>query len=372
MALVDDCLATMDRMGGVSVAFLPLGGCGNDWPTDKAKRKEIVRRLHAIGERARAQGKTVGIDTPLDAKGNLRLLREIGSDGIRIFYKWQTAVENGRDLVEDLRRLGAKNICAMHASVSDGVTLRHDTRVDVPAVKAALDKMGWSGWLFVERSRDTTRVRQVTANYGDNVNYLKSIFNQVPEAEVKLNSDGRDAAYVQTISDRARKVTDELGITYTPAGVNVQNIVANRYFELNDIYSERDSLKKTDGKYADARKDARLYRTHGDFVARLEKYLPPQSVTTVKDVMTYHVYDVTLKAYQDMIPSLKPEEIGQIAIWLREAREYAIDEESSNKKHAMFKKYKGRINNYLTARGYDIQKEREAWEKRVKAAGGRL
>ena len=41
LSLADDCFDTMDKMGGVRVAFLPLGGCGNDWTTDKAKRKEI-------------------------------------------------------------------------------------------------------------------------------------------------------------------------------------------------------------------------------------------------------------------------------------------------------------------------------------------
>ena len=52
-------------------------------------------------------------------------------------------------------------------------------------------------------------------------------------------------------------------------------------------------------------------------------------------------------------------------IWLKEAREFAIDAESSKKKHEMFGKYKGRINNYLTKRGYDLTKEREEWYKRI-------
>ena len=57
MALVEDCFDTMGKMGDVKVAFLPLGGCGNDWPKDKAKRAIIVKRLRAIGEAAKARGK---------------------------------------------------------------------------------------------------------------------------------------------------------------------------------------------------------------------------------------------------------------------------------------------------------------------------
>ena len=60
LSLVGDCFDTMDKMGGVRVAFLPLGGCGNDWTTDKQKRSIIVRRLHEIGEAAKLRGKVVG------------------------------------------------------------------------------------------------------------------------------------------------------------------------------------------------------------------------------------------------------------------------------------------------------------------------
>ena len=378
MALVEDCFDTMGKMGDVKVAFLPLGGCGNDWPKDKAKRAIIVKRLRAIGEAAKARGKRVGIDTPLDAKGNLKLLKEIKSDGIAIFYKWQTIVENGWDIVKDIKKLGAKNICAIHASNTDRVWLRNDSTINVPLIKKALDEMGWSGWLFVERSRDVKMVRNVKMNYGANVHYLKSIFNSYPSPAVALDSAGRDPKYVQTITGRSMKATDALGITWTPLGQNVLNIICNRYFKLNDIYSERDSVKLKNGrieelkKLAEAQCDSKLYRSHYGFLADLSMYLNPQEIDKVKDMMTFDVVKVTYEAQCDMIPTLKEEEKRQIMAWLIEARELAIDAESSKKKHEVFGKYKGRINNYLTKRGYDLTKEREEWYKRVKARGGTL
>jgi hypothetical protein len=54
--------------------------------------------------------------------------------------------------------------------------------------------------------------------------------------------------------------------------------------------------------------------------------------------------------------------------WLVEARELAMDEGSSDAKHAVFGKYKGRINNYLSAAGYDMKKEGEEWQKRIQEA----
>lgn len=173
--LVEDCLNTMQTMQA-KVAFLPLGGCGKDWTENTAIRKEIVFRLHEAGEMAAKRGLVIGIDTPLDAKGNKKLLKEIDSPGIKIFYKFQTAVENKLDISKDLRKLGANNICGIHASNTDGVWLRHDKAINMPEIKATLDKLGWSGWLFVERSRDVTDVRNVKRNYGENVKYLKEVF----------------------------------------------------------------------------------------------------------------------------------------------------------------------------------------------------
>lgn len=200
---------------------------------------------------------------------------------------------------------------------------------------------------------------------------------------VELDSNGRDPKYVETIMQRSKKVTDALNISGTEKGKQVLNIVANRYFKLNDIYAERDSLKavakamtgdekKQKMEYAEMQKDQKLYKSHFGFIADLSVYLTDAEVETVKDVLTYNVVNVTYKAQCDMIPTLKEEEKVQILAWLKEGREYAIDAESSKKKHEAFGKYKGRINNWLSKRGYDLTKEREEWAKRVKARGETL
>lgn len=200
---------------------------------------------------------------------------------------------------------------------------------------------------------------------------------------VELDTNGRDPNYVETIMQRSKKVTDALNISGTEKGEQVLNIVANRYFKLNDIYAERDSLKavaktmtgeekKRKMEYAEMLKDQKLYKSHFGFIADLSVYLTDAEVETVKDVLTYNVVNVTYKAQCDMIPTLKEEEKVQILAWLKEGREYAIDAESSKKKHEAFGKYKGRINNWLSKRGYNITKEREEWAKRVKARGETL
>ena len=87
-------------------------------------------------------------------------------------------LENGRDLCKELKKLGKDRICQIHCTDTDGVTLPYNTRLDMNAVKHTLDKMGWSGWLVIERSRNKDEVRNVKKNFGTNVAYLKQIFQQ--------------------------------------------------------------------------------------------------------------------------------------------------------------------------------------------------
>lgn len=202
---------------------------------------------------------------------------------------------------------------------------------------------------------------------------------------VDLNKENRDPKYVESIVNRSQKIVDKLGLTDVKAAEDVCNIIANRYFELNDIYEIRDAKVKTvkeSGLTGDAKnealkaaeneKDAALYRSHFAFPASLSLFLNEEQIEAVKDGMTYGVVKVTYEATLDMIPTLKEEEKAQIYAWLVEAREFAMDAENSKKKHEAFGKYKGRINNYLSKRGYDLTKEREEWAKRVKARGGTL
>lgn len=174
-ALVYDCLNFMGKLN-VGLAYLPLGGCGTEWRHAGGDHDTLVARLRWAGDVAAQRGMTIGIRTGLSAADDIRLLKEIGSRGIKIYYSVQDAVENRRDIAAELQQLGRKRLAQIHISNTDGVHLRDDKAVDMPAIKTALDKMGWGGWLVVERSRDKNRVRDVVFNYSDNVAYLKQIF----------------------------------------------------------------------------------------------------------------------------------------------------------------------------------------------------
>lgn len=190
---------------------------------------------------------------------------------------------------------------------------------------------------------------------------ILSLLSLNVSAQVALKTEGQDSAYVQTIKSRAQKIVDGLGLTDAQKAENVRNIIANRYFLLNDIHSKYDKNQQDAG-------DAELYKHHFELASALALYLTEEQIDAVKDGMTFGRLKRDYKAQLEMIPSLTDEEKAQILIWLREAREYAMDAADSKGKHFWFDKYRGRTNNWLSARGYDLKKERDAWMKRIEDA----
>ena len=175
---------------------------------------------------------------------------------------------------------------------------------------------------------------------------------------VVLNDEGRDSAYVETIKGRAQKIVDGLQLTDQTQARAVRNIIANRYFLLNDIHAKYDKSQQ------DALQ-AELYKHHFELASTLALYLNDDQIEAVKDGMTYGRLKRDYNAQLEMIPTLSDFEKQQILIWLKEAREYAMDAADSKGKHFWFDKYRGRTNNWLSSRGYDLKKEREQWQKRI-------
>lgn len=172
--LIEDCIAAM-RLFGAKVAFLPLG-VQADLQKNPELRPELIKRLKVAGKMAAKAGVVIGIETSLPAAEEVKLLREISSKGIKIYYNFQNPLEAGRDLLSELRILGKDRICMIHATDTDGVTLPNNNRLNMPAVKQVLHEMGWCGWLVVERSRNKDDVRNVKGNFSENVTHLKQIF----------------------------------------------------------------------------------------------------------------------------------------------------------------------------------------------------
>ena len=156
------------------------------------------------------------------------------------------------------------------------------------------------------------------------------LFGAVREPVPILPPVDPDPAYTQVIQGRAQKIVDTLAI--------------------------------------DDKAKALQDQLHTQYLLKLSALLTPAQVDQIKDGMTYGVVQVTYNSYLDMLPQLTEEQKATLMAYLVEAREIAMDAGSSKEKHGWFGKYKGRINNYLSAQGYDLKGASEARNARIQGA----
>lgn len=199
----------------------------------------------------------------------------------------------------------------------------------------------------------------------------------VSASDSKLNTRNLPADAVTEALQNAAKVLDKLSLTNDSIRKNIQTVIANRYLELREIhhnYDERNKVieatslskekkaEELERSYYQYNSD--LYRSRFDYVAWLHFYLNQEQVEMVKDAMTYNLFHVRYDDFLDLLPNLKEAEKNRVYHWLIEAREFSMDFETARKMRQMFTKYRGRINNYLASRGYDLRKATEEQKAR--------
>lgn len=99
-----------------------------------------------------------------------------------------------------------------------------------------------------------------------------------------------------------------------------------------------------------------------DYVDQLEEGLPPYHVERVKDGLTHDALPNLHDMYLEMVPALTPGEKAHIFGLLVEARENAMLAISEEGQTQWLDKYRGIINNFIAAQGYDFGKLSDAWD----------
>ncbi|MDR7212547.1 DUF3826 domain-containing protein [Flavobacterium piscis] len=188
-----------------------------------------------------------------------------------------------------------------------------------------------------------------------------------------------DPEYIKVTNERAAKIVEKLALGNKEKETAVTNIIAQQFRDLSKIHDARDAeIKKVKDNSSLAKEkqnaeieklkskaDKSIDKLHKSYLKKLGTQLNEAKITEVKDGMTYGVLPITVAGYNDMLPNLTKEQKKYIYDALVEAREHAMDGGSSKEKHGWFGKYKGRINNYLSKQGYDLNKESKDWHKRV-------
>lgn len=192
-------------------------------------------------------------------------------------------------------------------------------------------------------------------------------------AQTRAVEDGQ--AYEHVIAARADTIVATLSLDDEAVRVAVQAALVDFSRSVNAWHEENNARRQEltrasdgSGQAALETMEAELASIRQAFLGRLEAVLPPEAVAKVKDGLTYNVVHVTERAYHDLLPDLTADERERIHTWLVEARDLAISEGSSEAKHGVFGRFKGRINNFLSQAGYDLKRAERDWHTRRKAA----
>jgi sugar phosphate isomerase/epimerase len=131
---------------GVRVVLLAFFG-NDDLRGDKAGVDEVVRRLKAVAPKAEKAGVSLGIESWLSADEHIEILDRVGSPAVRVYYDVCNSNDMGYDIYQEIRKLG-KRICEFHAK--ENGSLLGQGKVDFKKVRAALDDIGFTGWVQIE------------------------------------------------------------------------------------------------------------------------------------------------------------------------------------------------------------------------------
>ncbi len=198
------------------------------------------------------------------------------------------------------------------------------------------------------------------------------------------SAESKDTAHLRTLNERSAKIVAQLGFADSAKSNRVHGIIVQQYQALGKIHEARDAQIKQAKEKSGADKAAattaieairsetkpKFDRLHGEYLTKLSAELSVEQVDQVKDGMTYGVLPLTYGVYLKMYPDLTDEQKVQIKTWLTEARELAMDGSTSDEKHAVFGKYKGKINNYLSKAGYDAKQAEQNLRKPAAPAPG--
>ena len=188
--------------------------------------------------------------------------------------------------------------------------------------------------------------------------------------------------YLEVLHNRSEKILDDyVDLPQGEIREEVRGLMVRQYWNLNKMHDETEAVLKE----AKERMDKSAYETFKErkenkadkvlgklqkrYLRQLGKHLSQQQIDGIKDGMTLGALAHNYNGYLAMIPSLTEEEKAYIYAQFVEARDEAMVLGSSKDKLAVFRQYKGRINNWLSAeRGYDLEKEGAAWQERLKKA----
>lgn len=153
----------------VLIAFFSKG----DLKGDAAGTDEVVRRFKEVAPKAEQAGVILGIESWLSAEEHMAIIDRVGSKAVQVYYDVANSEKMGYDIYREMRWLGKKGvICEFH--MKENGALLGKGRVDFAKVRAAIEDIGYTGWMQIEGA--VPPGGQLVPSYVENRALLRGLF----------------------------------------------------------------------------------------------------------------------------------------------------------------------------------------------------
>lgn len=159
---------------GAKVILVAFFGKGNLLDENKQLKKDdvdaVVKRLKAAAPRAKDAGVTLAIENLLSAQQNAAILDRIGHASVQIYYDAYNLAGQGYDVPAEIRFL-RERIVMIH--FKNGPDYLDNGKVQYPPVAAAIQEIGYQGWIVLETSSPS---KNRVADAQRNAQYVRKLF----------------------------------------------------------------------------------------------------------------------------------------------------------------------------------------------------
>lgn len=145
--LEDRELAAMVSPNIVLLAFFGKA----DLNGNEERMQTVIQKLKRFAPLAEKHGFVLGIESLLSEADHRRIMDEVGSPAVKVYYDTANSARMGYDIYEEIKSLGVEHICEIH--IKQDAALMGQGNIDFPRVKRLLQEMHYDGWLIIEGSK---------------------------------------------------------------------------------------------------------------------------------------------------------------------------------------------------------------------------
>ncbi len=173
-ALVDSAIDIAREMKQkvILIAFFEKG----DLNRPENRMDTLVGRLKENAPKAERAGVVLGLEAEISVERYREILDRVGSPAVKVYFDMVHAHGAGRDICREITSLGGR-ICEFHAKDYGNILFGQGT-VDFPAVRRAMDTIGYRGWIQVEQWAEIKGDKPLgfDETWRRNLHYLRQIF----------------------------------------------------------------------------------------------------------------------------------------------------------------------------------------------------